>query len=627
MELPPMSDKIAAIMAKLEKGEKKREVANREVEEKPPTNLEEFMKVENLDEWPQRLTSEGPMDIQDERLLLGSKEDIVELLRDAAPLGVEKLNAVQQRLEALEDTLNYYASQIVAEDKRESRLQDRLFYSPSRTFMTEVSGSDAVKSHHSSKGHKSLADKFNMKSEQISGLISAAEREGVRQDLISDFVDSLMETRKKSLEYCTFPGFRHGELIELPGQLESPPILHRVTKAQDFNPGFKKFWKKIFLSEASVAVMQDTFWWFFLEKFDTNKPIDKNLLYDRIADSYVALFTSINGDVKDKFLMEYPNCLAQAVFSAYWEAFPESRNKFSDQLRQELLNTISEWTTGVKPVPGTFKSWKMRRLQSKPLKGMEKENSKTAEQMMQAAALNKELNYSLDIESFAKMVDKMGTEQVMYGLTPLGMSRDVTQMTNSPSQGPTVISQSRLATAGTSRGKPTESHQIGPGPTYERVKFNTQGRSPLISHYLHLRKLKDLEQPGKRVRRTEIVKVPSPGPTYRQLIQNTLAMTDALSKEYQRICDETDAEIYELERRQATTNREFNKLTKELMFTKNPVDLKILSDKIIGLRKPMPSKDRDRETPLLQDDKGHHPAIHVTSDSEEEVDVRFDEDD
>ena len=30
---------------------------------------------------------------------------------------------------------------------------------------------------------------------------------------------------------------------------------------------------------------------------------DKDLLYDRIADSYVALFTSINQDVKDKFLM------------------------------------------------------------------------------------------------------------------------------------------------------------------------------------------------------------------------------------------------------------------------------------------------------------------------------------
>ena len=80
-----------------------------------------------------------------------------------------------------------------------------------------------------------------------------------------------------------------------------------------------------------------------------------------------------------------------------------------------------------------------------------------------------------------------------------------------------------------------QSHQIGPGPEYERVKFNTSGRSPLIAHYLHLRQLKDFHQPGKKVRRTEIVKLPAPGPTYRQLINNTLSMSDALSKEYQRL--------------------------------------------------------------------------------------------
>lgn len=53
--------------------------------------------------------------------------------------------------------------------------------------------------------------------------------------LCQDLVETMIETRKKSMDYCQFPGFRHGELIELPGQLESPPILHRVTKAQNFN--------------------------------------------------------------------------------------------------------------------------------------------------------------------------------------------------------------------------------------------------------------------------------------------------------------------------------------------------------------------------------------------------------
>ena len=32
-----------------------------------------------------------------------------------------------------------------------------------------------------------------------------------------------------------FPGFVEAELTELPGQMEAPQILHRVTKAQDFN--------------------------------------------------------------------------------------------------------------------------------------------------------------------------------------------------------------------------------------------------------------------------------------------------------------------------------------------------------------------------------------------------------
>lgn len=52
---------------------------------------------------------------------------------------------------------------------------------------------------------------------------------------------------------------------------------------------------------------------------------------------------------------------------------------------------------------------------------------------------------------------------------------------------------------------------------------------------------------------------------------------------FYRICEETDQEIYELKRRQRESNIEFNKLSKELMMTKNPLDLKILSDKILEL--------------------------------------------
>lgn len=589
-----MDPRVVAIMAQLEqKEEEEKSTTPAPEKEKPPTTYEEFMKIEGLTEWPQRLTSEGALDLEGEVLLLGSQEEIADLLRESAPLGLNKLEELELRLDELEEKLHFYSDQIVSEGKPEHEGQDRLFFSPSKTFLTEMSESDAVKSHHSARGHKTM-----------------------------DFAESMMETRKKSLEYCQFPGFRHGELIELPGQMESPPILHRVTKAQNFNSGFKKFWKKLFLSEASVAMMQDTFWWFFLSKYDPNRQDDLDLLFDRIADSFVGLFTSIHTDVKDKFLAVYPDCLAQAVFMAYWEAFPESRGKMDEQFKQDLINTVVEWITGLRPMPNVYKSWDVKRMEAKP-RGVESQG-KDAKKIM-VTSFSNDMKLSLDVDSFNKLIDKLwGVENngngVSNGPTPLP-SREVTKLTtgsNLTMQSTGMVNQqfepkfsrtspSRMATCGTPRRKPKESHQIGPGPNYERVMFNTSGRSPLISHFLHMRQLKDFHQPGRKVRRTEIVGLPKPGPTYKQLIQNSLAMSDALKKEYQKICDQTHQEIMELERKQRDTNREINRLKRELMLTKDPYHLKILSERILGLREVSrqgrrASSDRERELTLLDGD-------------------------
>ena len=66
------------------------------------------------------------------------------------------------------------------------------------------------------------------------------------------------------------------------------------------------------------------------------------------------------------------------------------------------------------------------------------------------------VSYSLDIESFEKMVDRLGADHVTYGMTPPGMGREMTKLTNTPSIGPTTVSQSRLATAGTVTRKAKE---------------------------------------------------------------------------------------------------------------------------------------------------------------------------
>ncbi|CAC5404923.1 unnamed protein product [Mytilus coruscus] len=564
---------------------------------KPPTNLEEFLAAEKLEDWPYPMATEGPLDLENEALLLGSQDDIAAIIRDSAPIGLHMMEDLESDLEDLEKKLKFYADQILAEEDQETKKVERLPFSSARTFITEMTDSDAVKTHHSAKVPKSLT------------FLSKME---------SDFAESMLETRKRTIEFCQFPGFRHGELVELPAQIESLPILHKITKAQDFNPGFKKFWKKLFLSEASVAVLQDTFWWIFLNKFDEgrNTTENKSLLYDRIADSYVALFTSIHNDVKDKFLGVYPNCLAQAVYLIYHQAFPESSNKLADEFKQELCNTVFEWITGIKAPGQIFNKWDVRKIESDSAKGKkaDKQVSETTQKIMQAAALNKEVSASLDMESFHKVIDNLGSggqgSVSSARQTPQGASREITKMTNFslPTNGTATSQQgmyntfsrtspSRLATCGSTvrRKFAQQSHQIGPGPEYERVMFNVQGRSPLISHYLHMRQLRDFHQPGKKIRRTEISALPPEGPTYRQLIQKSIAMSEAIQREYQKICEETDQEIYELKRRQRESNIEFNKLSKELMMTKNPLDLKILSDKILDLYSDFPdSKDNDQ---------------------------------
>lgn len=47
------------------------------------------------------------------------------------------------------------------------------------------------------------------------------------------------------------------------------------------------------------------------------------------------------------FRQVYPDCLAQAVYAAFQESFPESSNLFNSEFKEELGNTIFLWLSGM----------------------------------------------------------------------------------------------------------------------------------------------------------------------------------------------------------------------------------------------------------------------------------------
>lgn len=54
----------------------------------------------------------------------------------------------------------------------------------------------------------------------------------------------------------------------------------------------------------------------------------------------------MKSDKKNGLLQVYPDCLAQAIYMAYWTAFPESHAKMDETFKQDLLNVVHEWVTG-----------------------------------------------------------------------------------------------------------------------------------------------------------------------------------------------------------------------------------------------------------------------------------------
>merc|ERR1712179_815647 len=82
----------------------------------------------------------------------------------------------------------------------------------------------------------------------------------------------------------------------------------------------------------------------------------------------------------------------------------------------------------------------------------------------------------------------------------------------------------------------------------------------------------------------EIAKLPPPGPTYKQLINKSQSQSNALSQEYQKICDMTNQEIARIEKQQRETNKRIESLQKELLFCKNSYEVKIMSEKILDYK-------------------------------------------
>ncbi|XP_067411884.1 protein FAM227B isoform X4 [Emydura macquarii macquarii] len=280
----------------------------------PPRTFEEFLQSQKLDDWPR-----FPFLDEDRPLVDKLKDDysfdaISKFLHENAPLQIKLVSDLEKRINECTTELKEHAEKIFSCQQRPTEEDDHCV-SIDQTTNTELIDLEEI-STQTGKMRKAKIGKYTTE-----------------------------ESSRKNVKNYRYPGFKLNQLTELPRHLEAAKLWDLIIKTHNFKGEVFKVWKKLFLSEASIAVLQDSFWWWFLQKFKPNQE-DQDHLFDRIADSFVSLFLCVPSDTKDAFFQVYPDCLSQVIYVAFCKAFPESCKCFDDEFKDGLVDLIFQWISG-----------------------------------------------------------------------------------------------------------------------------------------------------------------------------------------------------------------------------------------------------------------------------------------
>ncbi|XP_055777859.1 protein FAM227B-like [Salvelinus fontinalis] len=359
-------------------------------------------------------------------------------------------------------------------------------------------------------------------------------------------------SRSLDIKDYDYPGFDVVEDTDIPGHPDALQHLDSVSEAQGFNLGFLKIWRPFFLCDLSVAVLKDTFWWFFLHTFKPNVE-EESQLFDRISGAFVSLLMTVQMDLKDKLFKVYADCLAQAVYAAFYGAFPESMERLGHDFKTDLTDLISLWVSGVKPTLLSWQSWNLGWLD--PVNTSGKSHGESA----------------CDLQ--------MEFEELVSRTRRLSLSSTEKQKRGS------------IANADSRMDRKRESHYIGAGPEFQHVRFKPCGQSPLVSRYLHLQ---DIPTPAgsdtRRIRRTEITNLTPSKPTYQEVLTDVEERSHRRQQEYNIFCQQTKQEIADIHRDRLIHNMELNRMKKEIFSDR--MEVKIASEGIMNKWKHPPYRQR-----------------------------------
>jgi len=199
-----MDPRVQAILAQYEQEEKQEQKKSKPKTPEPPRNLEDWLerRPAGLQEWPDKVVFDSKFEISVSSVGLGSLQDIMGDLAHHAPLEIDLMDEVSHNIQELEKKVDVYSSQVLSVKEKPQNIAT-LNLSPAtlKALNTDIPPEVINKRE---------------KNVQLYG--------------VEDEQANVM----KSVQFTSYPGFFPNEVTALPGQLEAPQLLNKVTKVQQF---------------------------------------------------------------------------------------------------------------------------------------------------------------------------------------------------------------------------------------------------------------------------------------------------------------------------------------------------------------------------------------------------------
>ena len=158
--------------------------------------------------------------------------------------------------------------------------------------------------------------------------------------------------------------------------LASSRLMH--AKQGQYANAFPAFVARHFRSPAATSIFVDSFWWLWLQRYGRTAfgPGAKAKirsaeeaqagLFARLALEYVNLFEQVDSPKhRDAFfqITMFPDLLSQAIYSAFFTIFMDSCSELGPAFKSFICCTVTEWMSGILPMPRTWMQWPLASLE------------------------------------------------------------------------------------------------------------------------------------------------------------------------------------------------------------------------------------------------------------------------